>query len=440
MKSKLRIILITILLVLTSVVTSYAATATIELNVDNAEVKVGDTFTVTLSANCSDGINGIITTFDYDKNKLEYVSEGVVDTSNYAFGGNKDAKEIFVYCTSTDSIQSADIYALTFRVKEGATVGSTAKISIAKTTLDSDSATNSEHILAEQEIAVKIVEEAPAKLSEIKVVTKPNKTDYIVGENFNSTGMVIKAKYEDGTEKNVTNYTITNGSNLDTTQKYVTISYTEDGITKTTKQAITVSHQDKPEASAPTDIVKFEILSKPNKLQYIKDKEQLDITGGKLKLTYDDNSTKELDFSHVEVQVIGFDNTRVGKNLITVLYRNETASFYVDIVEESNPGGDTGSSDDEDKGDNSGNGDNTGTGSNTSGDNAGTGGNTGSENNNSAGGNASSDKNAGTKEDALATEKEYPKAGLNTMLSLGIVAIVVLIIIYRKNQKYRDIK
>ena len=189
------------------------------------------------------------------------------------------------------------------------------------------------------------------------------------------------------------------------------------------------------------DIVKFEILSKPNKLQYIKDKEQLDITGGKLKLTYDDNSTKELDFSHVEVQVIGFDNTKVGKNLITVLYRNETASFYIDIVEESNPGGatnpgddgneggNTGAGDDQNKGDNSGNGDNTGTGENS-----------GTGNNNSAGGNAGSNNNAATKEDALSTEKEYPKAGLNKMLSLGVIAIVVLIIMYRKNQKYRDIK
>lgn len=246
--------------------------------------------------------------------------------------------------------------------------------------------------------------------------------------------MVIKAKYEDGTEKNITNYTITNGSNLDATQKYVTISYTEDGITKTTKQEITVSH--KTEDTTPTDIVKFEILSKPNKLQYIKDKEQLDITGGKLKLTYDDNSTKELDFSHVEVQVIGFDNTRVGKNLITVLYRNETVSFYVDIVEESNPGGNTGSADDDSEGGNSGSGDNTGTGA---GNNNGNGESSSTGNNDNAGESANSNNNADKKEDALSTEKEYPKAGLNTMLSFGVVALVVLSILYRKNQKYKDI-
>lgn len=96
MKRKLMIIVGIILLALTSTIVSYAATATVELKVDKAEVKVGDTFTVTLRANCSDGINGVITTFSYDTNKLEYVSEGVVDTSNYAFAGDKDAKEIFV--------------------------------------------------------------------------------------------------------------------------------------------------------------------------------------------------------------------------------------------------------------------------------------------------------------------------------------------------------
>lgn len=159
MKRKLMIIGITILLVLTSVLTSYAAEIGTMLTVEPAKVKVGDTFTVTLSATCADGINGVVTTYSYDEDKLEYVSEGVVDTNNYSYGGNKEAKEIFVYCTSTDSIKEANLYSLTFRVKEGVAPGTTAKVSVSQITLDSDAATDSEHIMEGHEVSVTIIED-----------------------------------------------------------------------------------------------------------------------------------------------------------------------------------------------------------------------------------------------------------------------------------------
>ena len=159
MKSKLMIIGIVILLILTNTMAVYATSeTTVTLEANKTQVKVEEEFTVTIKATCPDGINGVVTKYTYDADKLEYVSEAVAD-SNYSFGGNKAEKEIFVYCTSTDSIQTANVYSLTFKVKNGIQVGSTAKVGITQTTLDSDAATNSEHLIDAQEITVTVIEE-----------------------------------------------------------------------------------------------------------------------------------------------------------------------------------------------------------------------------------------------------------------------------------------
>ena len=83
-------------------------------------------------------------------------------------------------------------------------------------------------------------------LTDIYVETQPTKTAYIEGENFDKSGMKVMARYSDGSTKEVTNYTIVGGENLTTDVTSVTIQYTEDGITKTTTQAITVKANGEP--------------------------------------------------------------------------------------------------------------------------------------------------------------------------------------------------
>ncbi|MBR6504218.1 MAG: bacterial Ig-like domain-containing protein, partial [Clostridia bacterium] len=74
----------------------------------------------------------------------------------------------------------------------------------------------------------------------ISVTTPPNKTEYEPGENFDSTGMVVTATYIDGTAKEVTNYTISNGSNLQDNPTSITISYIEEGLMVATIYDVTV--------------------------------------------------------------------------------------------------------------------------------------------------------------------------------------------------------
>ena len=81
------------------------------------------------------------------------------------------------------------------------------------------------------------------KLTSITISNAPNKTIYVEGQNFDATGMEVKANYNSQITQTITNYTIIDGKNLKVGQTSVTISYTENGVTKTTTQAITVEEK-----------------------------------------------------------------------------------------------------------------------------------------------------------------------------------------------------
>ena len=78
-------------------------------------------------------------------------------------------------------------------------------------------------------------------LERIEVTTKPNKTTYTEGETFNPDGMVITAIYSDGSKQDIINYNCFPVSTLTTENKTITVSYTEDGKTVTTKLDIVVN-------------------------------------------------------------------------------------------------------------------------------------------------------------------------------------------------------
>ena len=159
------------------------------------------------------------------------------------------------------------------------------------------------------------------KLLEIKVTKAPNKTEYIVGQNFDKTGMIITGVYEDETTQEITEYTIENGTNLKKGQTSVTINYNE----QTTTQPITVEEK---------TITGISINKKPTKTKYIQYKEELDLSGGSIKANYNDNSSEEIELISELIEVSGFDNTKVGKNTITVTYQSKTTTFEVEIIKE----------------------------------------------------------------------------------------------------------
>ena len=71
-------------------------------------------------------------------------------------------------------------------------------------------------------------------------------------------------------------------------------------------------------------------VTPPTKTEYLEGKEQLDVTGGKLTLTYNNETTEVIDLT--ADMVSGFDNTKVGKQTLTVTYQGKTTTFEVEII------------------------------------------------------------------------------------------------------------
>ena len=81
--------------------------------------------------------------------------------------------------------------------------------------------------------------------------------------------------------------------------------------------------------SAPV-LTAIAVSKVPNKTAYFGKKDNLDVTGGMLKLQYSDGSTADLPMS--EAIVTGFDNTVAGKQTLTVNYEGKTCTFRVEIT------------------------------------------------------------------------------------------------------------
>ena len=134
---------------------------------------------------------------------------GLVVTATYADGTTEDVTD---GCTFSPTVMAANTTAVTIKYQRaGVTVTTTQAVTV-------------------------------LELSSISVKTAPTKTAYYIGESFNAAGMVIEATMSNGTKKTVTGWTYTPSGALSKTDTAVPISYTENGVTKTCTQAMTVSN------------------------------------------------------------------------------------------------------------------------------------------------------------------------------------------------------
>lgn len=161
----------------------------------------------------------------------------------------------------------------------------------------------------------------PNPLVKIEITKAPTKTKYVVGQDFDKTGMIVTGTFEDETTQEISDYTIENGSKLTKSQTFVTISYNN----KTVNQSITVEEK---------SITSIEISKKPTKLQYTQNKDELDLAGGQITLKYNDGTTENIDMTSDTVTASGFDNTKIGKQNITISYSSLTTTLEVEIIAE----------------------------------------------------------------------------------------------------------
>ena len=144
------------------------------------------------------------------------------------------------------------------------------------------------------------------------------KTSYNVNESL-ETGLSITVNREDGNTETIS-VTPDMISGFDTTtegSKTATISYTENGVTKTTNLNYTV-------ADSVTGIT---LKTKPSKTEY-KYQEPLDLTGGKITVSKG-SGTQDIEIT--EGMVSGYDKTTLGKQTLTITYGGQTVTYEVTV-------------------------------------------------------------------------------------------------------------
>lgn len=144
------------------------------------------------------------------------------------------------------------------------------------------------------------------EMTGIEIATAPAKTTYIEGQNFDKTGMVVNAVYNDDSRTPVTAYTITDGNALTAGKTSVTVSYTEGGKTKTAAQNITVESK---------KLVDIDIKAGPAKKSYVAG-QNFDKAGMSVEAIYNDGSAKPI----TTFTVTDGNALTIGKKSVTISY------------------------------------------------------------------------------------------------------------------------
>lgn len=127
MKKKIFCFVIFIILICAFTVV-HAADNSVTVSIDNNnKLKKGDTFKLTVSASNNAGLNGIDATVEYDKNILELIESKLVDTSNWS-EYDSFPKLTALWKTASSETKTANIYEVTFKVKEDS--GSTTNVKL----------------------------------------------------------------------------------------------------------------------------------------------------------------------------------------------------------------------------------------------------------------------------------------------------------------------
>ena len=229
----------------------------------------------------------------------------------------------------------------------------------------------------------------------IVIKNKPTKTSYLKGEELDITGGMITVTYQDTTTSDIpiAKNMITGYDKNTLGEQVITVTY--EG--KTTTFKVTVKN----------DVIDVVIVNIPNQIVYEKGKD-LDLTGGKVRVVYENGDTQELDMKSSDISVTGYDANKLGEQTITVKYGGKTATFKVTVKAASASNGNGNSS--------------------TNGNN---------NNNNS---NSNKNQQSATKKDNTTANIILPKTGIGKIMLGIIVLLTVGGVTYIRFRKLKDVK
>lgn len=230
---------IAMVIILLAQLTAFAAwTVSFKTLTDKDSYTIGDKVTVTVD--WTDKAQAAGFDIKYDAEKLTFESANIA-SSNYNSGTSG------VLSVNWASLDEIDFTKMEF-VFQAKTAGKTT-ISVENGrgfgTGDLVSADDYNYASGSKEITINAKveqqpEPTPVTLNSISITKTPTRNTYSEGEKFETAGMEITATYSDGSKKVVTNYAVSPSVALKTTDTKVVITYTENGVTKTVEQKITV--------------------------------------------------------------------------------------------------------------------------------------------------------------------------------------------------------
>ena len=165
-----------------------------------------------------------------------------------------------------------------------------------------------------------------AKVQKIEIKKLPKTIDYIQNYDLlNLSEGQIKVTYNDQSTQIINlddnNVDVSGFSNETLGTKTLTVLYGD----KTCTFNVNI---------VAKSVVKIEIIKNPLKYYYFRNIESLDLTGGIMKVTYNDQSTQEINLTNENIKsTAGFDNSEIGVKTITLNYANITTTFEIEVID-----------------------------------------------------------------------------------------------------------
>ena len=152
------------------------------------------------------------------------------------------------------------------------------------------------------------------------------RTDYQVGDIFSYAGLVVTAYYSNGSSKVVSNYTVSTPNMSIVGSQSVTVTYSENNVTKSTSYLINISE---------VEVVTLSSISLSGTYQTTFEyNETFNYTGLVVTAKYSDGSSKAV----TSYTVSSPDMTKTGTQSVTVTYKenniSKSASYNITVKEE----------------------------------------------------------------------------------------------------------
>lgn len=166
------------------------------------------------------------------------------------------------------------------------------------------------------------------KLDRIELDTTNTQTEFTVGDEFTYQGLEVRAFYDDNTSDIVTGYTVVanyldDDGKLTVESNEATVSYTEEGVTKTATYDITVVAGT---VETTKNVEGIKIIKQPNVTEYYVG-ETYSTEGLELEVTYDDETTE-----HITSGFAAPASTALaGEISVTVSYQGKTDTFTINV-------------------------------------------------------------------------------------------------------------